>query len=358
MEIQKQLVAAADARPIPAEDFGFGKIFTHHMLTRRYKEPEGWADPQIEPYAPVPLSLSSSVLHYAQEIFEGAKAYRRPDGHINLFRIEENIKRFNRSADRMDMPTMDEEEHMECIVDLISLDNAWVPSKGFASLYIRPALINVTPAIGSMSGGEYLYFLLLSPVDPFFAQGFKPISVFVEDEYVRAVRGGVGWAKTGGNYAASLKATKRAVEKGYRQVLWLDAIERRYVEEMGGMNVCFVYGNQLVTPPLTGSILPGITRDSILKLGADLGYEVAETMLDINEVVKDIEAGKVTEAFACGTAAAITPISQFGYKGRDVVINNHEVGSVTQHLFDQLLGIQYGRIPDRFGWTTKIEAAD
>ena len=357
MQIEVQKVAASEARPIPEDNFGFGKIFTHHMLTRRYSAEAGWEDVKIEPYAPVSMELSSSVFHYAQEIFEGAKAYRRPDGHINLFRIEENIKRFNRSAERMDMPTMDEEEHMECIVNLLSLDNAWVPDADFATLYIRPAMISVTPTIGSLSGGDYLYFLLLSPVDPFFKDGFSPISVFVEDEYVRAVRGGVGWAKTGGNYAASLRATKRAVRKGYRQVLWLDAIERRYVEEMGGMNVCFVYGNQLVTPPLTGTILPGVTRDSILKLAADLGYEVAEQLIDINDLIADIKSGKVTEAFACGTAAAITPISQFGYLGEDVVIRDHEVGAMTKHLFDELLGIQYGRIPDRFGWTTRIETS-
>ena len=354
MNIDVTTIDDAQARSLPEGQFGFGRIFSNHMLTREYTSQGGWADAQIQPYGPIPMALSMSALHYAQEIFEGTKAYRRPDGKINLFRIDQNIKRFNRSAVRMELPQMDEEEHLEAIVKLIELDQDWVPSQPDTSLYIRPTLVCAEESIGMLHANKSLFFILLSPVDPYFATGFAPISVFVEDQYVRAVRGGVGEAKTGGNYAASLHATDRAMKAGYKQVVWLDAIERRYVEEMGGMNIFFVYGNKLVTSPLTGTILPGVTRDSLLILGKDLGYETEERMIDINELMADIKSGACTEAFACGTAAVIAPIGRMGYKGEDVIVNNNEVGSVTQHLYDELTGIQFGRIPDRFGWTLQI----
>jgi branched-chain amino acid aminotransferase len=355
MKINETKIDPAVARSLPEAPFGFGRIFSNHMLTRYYAEPDGWKDAELQPYAPIPMELSMSALHYGQEIFEGTKAYRRPDGHINLFRIDQNIKRFNRSAVRMELPQMDEEEHLDAIVSLMNFDKDWVPSAPNSSLYIRPTLVSSENSIGSLNANEALFFVLLSPVDPYFASGFAPISVYVEDQYVRAVRGGVGDAKTGGNYAASLHATKKAIDAGYKQVVWLDAIERRYVEEMGGMNIFFVYGNKLVTSPLTGTILPGITRDSLLILGKDLGYETEERMIDIHDLMADIKSGKCTEAFACGTAAVIAPIGKMGYQGEDVIINDDKVGSVTRHLYDELTGIQYGRIPDRFGWTLKIE---
>ena len=354
MKINVTTIDSVDARPLPEAPFGFGRIFSNYMVTRAYDESDGWQDIELQPYAPIPMELSMAALHYGQEIFEGTKAYRRPDGHVNLFRIDQNIKRFNRSAVRMELPQMDEEEHLEAIVSLMKLDKDWVPDAPNTSLYIRPTLIASANNIGSMNATEALFFILLSPVDPFFANGFAPISVYVEDQYVRAVRGGVGDAKTGGNYAAALHATKKAKEAGYNQVVWLDALERRYVEEMGGMNIFFVYGDKLVTSPLTGTILPGVTRDSLLILGEDLGYEVEERMIDITELMADIEAGVCTEAFACGTAAVIAPIGQMGYQGRDVIVGGNEVGRVTRHLYDELTGIQYGRIPDRFGWTLKI----
>ncbi|MFK7800052.1 MAG: branched-chain amino acid aminotransferase [Anaerolineae bacterium] len=356
MNINVTKIDPEKARTLPEAPFGFGRTFSNYMLTRSYAEPDGWQDAELQPYAPIPMELSMSALHYGQEIFEGTKAYRRPDGHINLFRIDQNIKRFNRSAVRMELPQMDEEEHLDAIVSLMTFDKDWVPSAPDSTLYIRPTLVSSENSIGSLNANEALFFVLLSPVDPYFSNGFAPISVFVEDQYVRAVRGGVGDAKTGGNYAASLHATKKAIDAGYKQVVWLDAIERRYVEEMGGMNIFFVYGNKLVTSPLTGTILPGITRDSLLILGKDLGYEVEERMIDINELMADIKSGKCTESFACGTAAVIAPIGQFGYKGEDVTVNENKVGTVTRHLYDELTGIQFGRIPDRFGWTLKIES--
>lgn len=355
MKINVTQVDPADVRTLPEAPFGFGRIFSNYMVTRSYREPDGWQDVELRPYAPIPMELSMSVLHYGQEIFEGTKAYRRPDGHINLFRIDQNIKRFNRSAVRMELPQMDEEEQLEAIVSLMKLDKEWVPAAPNTSLYIRPTLVASANEIGSLSASEALFFVLLSPVDPYFSGGFNPISVYVEDQYVRAVRGGVGDAKTGGNYAASLHATKKAKDAGYNQVVWLDALEHRYVEEMGGMNIFFVYGDTLVTSPLTGTILPGVTRDSLLILGKDLGYKVEERMIDIHELIGDIKSGACTEAFACGTAAVIAPIGQMGYQGEDVIVGGNVAGTVTKHLYDELTGIQYGRIPDRFGWTLKIE---
>lgn len=358
MKIEVTPVDPARAKPVQGSDLGFGQVLTNHMFTQRYTPEKGWHEARIEPYAPLVLDPATAVFHYGQEIFEGTKAYRRPDGHINLFRIHDNVKRFNRSAVRMEMPTVDEEDHLEGIVSLIKLDHEWVPSAPDSSLYIRPTLIATDPYLGAMSSRSYLHFIILSPVAPYFAKGFQPVSVYIEDEYVRAVRGGVGEAKTGGNYAASLFVTKKAREAGFVQVLWLDALERRYVEEMGGMNICFVYGDTIVTPQLTGTILPGITRDSVIKLGHALGYQVEETTVDVNKMLADIKAGQVTEAFACGTAAVIGPIGRLAYKDELYVINNNQAGPVTRKIYDELTGIQFGRIPDPFGWTIKIEAGE
>lgn len=356
MEIQITPVKAAEAKEIPTSSgFGFGNVKTNHMFLQTYNPEQGWHDAKIVPYAPLALDPATAVLHYGQEIFEGTKAYRRPDGKINLFRIHDNIRRFNSSAERMGMPSVDEEEHLEAIVQLLNIDHEWVPSIPDSSLYIRPTMIGMTPSLGAMSSSDYLHFVIFTPVEALFSKGFKPVKVFVEDEHVRAVRGGVGAAKTGGNYAASLYVTKRVREKGFAQVLWLDALERRYVEEMGGMNICFVYGDTIKTPQLTGTILPGITRASVIELGRDLGYKVEEAMLDINDLVADAKAGKLTEVFACGTAAVISPIGQLTYKDKDYVVGGGSAGKVTKHIFDELTGIQYGRIPDRFGWTLTID---
>ena len=356
MKIQVMPIDPVTAKPVQKEGLGFGKVLTNRMFTQRYSPERGWHDMRIEPYAPLSLDPASAVFHYAQEIFEGTKAYRRPDGHINLFRIHDNVRRFNRSAVRMDMPTVEEEDHLDGIVSLIGLEHEWVPSTPDASLYIRPTLIATDPDLGALTSNTYLHFIVLSPVAPFFAAGFKPVAVYIEDEYVRAVRGGVGDAKTGGNYAASLYVTKKAKQAGFAQVLWLDALERRYVEEMGGMNICFVYGDTIVTPALTGTILPGITRDSVIRLGRDLGYQVEEGIIEVNQMLADIKAGKVTEVFVCGTAAVIGPVGKFEYKGETYIINDNQVGSVTKHIYNELTDIQFGRIPDRFGWTLKIEA--
>ncbi|MEM7332234.1 MAG: branched-chain amino acid aminotransferase [Chloroflexota bacterium] len=311
MEIAVTPVEAGKEKPVQSEGFGFGSITTNYMFTQKYDEENGWHDAKIEPYAPFQIDPTANVLHYAQEIFEGTKAYRRPDGAVNLFRIHDNIRRFNNSATRMTLPTVDEEEHLEAIVSLLKMDYDWVPAAENTSLYIRPALINIEASLGASVGQSYMHFIIFSPVEAHFAKQFKPISVYIEDEQVRAVRGGVGAAKTGGNYAASQFISRKVKKLGFRQVLWLDAIERCFVEEMGGMNICFVYGDTIKTPALTGTILPGITRASVIELGRDLGYTVEEAQIDVKELVADIENGLCTEAFACGTAAVIGPIGRF-----------------------------------------------
>jgi branched-chain amino acid aminotransferase len=346
----------SELREAPTSDFGFCEIMTNRMFTQHYTAGKGWHDASIGPYGPLELEPATVVFHYAQEIFEGTKAYRRPDGNINLFRPWENMKRFNNSARRMAMPAVDEEEHLAAIVQLISLERDWVPSGDGASLYIRPVMIATEAALGVHASREYLHFVILSPAGSYFSQGFNPVPVYISDNYRRAVRGGTGDAKAGGNYAASLMVGEEAAAKGYSQVLWLDAIEGRYVEEVGAMNICFVYeGKRIATPALTGSILPGITRDSVVTLGRDLGYEVSEEMIDVNEMLADIEAGKITEVFGCGTAAVIAPVGKFGYKDDEFVINDFEVGPVSRHLLQELTDLQYGRIPDRFNWTYMIE---
>ena len=359
MDIKIIPLNEADLRPVPNGDFGFGKTMTNRMFTQRYTPELGWHEEKIGPYGPFMLEPATSVFHYAQEIFEGTKAYHREDGKINLFRPWENMKRFNNSARRMAMPMVDDEDHLSAVVKLISLEHAWVPTAPGAALYIRPAMIATEPFLGVHASSQYLHFIILSPVGSYFPQGFSPVPVYISHTYRRAVKGGTGDAKTGGNYAASLLAGAEAQEKGFSQVLWLDAIEGRYIEEVGAMNICFVYeGNHIVTPRLTGSILPGVTRDSVITLGRELGYEVTEDMIDVNEMLADVESGKISEVFGCGTAAVIAPVGKFGYRDKEYLINNNKVGPVAKQLFQQLTDIQYGRIPDRFNWILTIEAEE
>ncbi|MCP4429068.1 MAG: branched-chain amino acid aminotransferase [Chloroflexi bacterium] len=357
MDIQVLPLDDAKLKSVPQLDFGFGNKFANRMFSQKYSPELGWHDAQIGPHEPLVLDPATAVFHYAQEIFEGLKAYRCPDGNINLFRPWMNMKRFNNSARRMAMAAPDEEEHLAAIVKLIELEHEWVPSVPGAALYIRPTMIATEPALGVHASSQYLHYVIIGPVGSYFKEGFNPIPVYISDEYRRAVRGGVGDAKTGGNYAASLFVGAEAKAKGYSQVLWLDAIQGRYIEEVGAMNIAFVYDGQcIVTPPLTGSILPGVTRDSVITLGSDLGYEVVEEQIDVHEMLEDVESGKITEVFGCGTAAVIAPVGKFGFRDKEYIINNYEVGPVARRLYDELTGIQYGRIPDRFGWTMTVEA--
>ncbi len=332
----------------------FGRMFTDRMLLVEWKAGQGWVDARIEPYAPFVLDPACLVFHYAQEIFEGMKAYKWEDGTVALFRPEMNARRFNRSADRLCMPEVPEELFLKGIKELVKLERDWIPTSPGTSLYIRPAMIAVEPVLGVKPSDHYYFYVILSPVGAYYASGFNPVKIMVEDKFVRAVPGGTGDAKTGGNYASSLKAGLEAKKKGFDQVLWLDGVHKRYIEEVGAMNMLFAYGNRVVTAPLTGSILNGVTRDSVLKLAGTLGFTVEERQIDVNELVADIRAGKVTEAFGSGTAAVITPVGQLSYKDEMYQVGDGGVGPLTQKLYDTLTGIQYGLITDTFGWIRKI----
>lgn len=333
---------------------GFGKIFTDRMFIAEWKVGQGWVDARIEPYAPFSLDPACLVLHYAQEIFEGLKAYKWEDGSIALFRPEMNARRFNLSAERMCMPEVPEELFLKGIAELVKLEADWIPSSAGTSLYIRPTMIAVEPVLGVKPSDHFYFYVILSPVGAYYAGGFNPVKIMVEDRYVRAVAGGTGEAKTGGNYASSLKAGLEAKKKGFDQVLWLDGIERRYIEEVGAMNMFFAYGNSVVTAPLEGSILNGVTRNSVINLAGDLGFTVEERKVDIDTIMADILSGKITEAFGSGTAAVITPVGALCYKEQNISIGSGGVGTLTQKLYDTLTGIQTGHLPDRFGWVKKL----
>lgn len=343
-------------KPVPTE-FAFGSTFSNRMYTRRYDANKGgWQEAEIGPYGPFSLDPATAVFHYGQEIFEGTKAYRRADGNVNLFRPWENAKRFNISAERMCMAQVDPEEHLTAITTLVEMEAEWVPDQDGSSLYIRPFMIATDPALGVHASKTYIHSIICGPVGAYFASGFNPVAVYISDEYIRSSKGGVGSAKTGGNYAASLYVSEQVKALGYSQVLWLDAAERKYVEEVGAMNIAFVYeGKRIVTPKLSDSILHGITRDSVLKMAPDLGYTVEETRIDINEALAAIESGEITEVFGMGTAAVIAPVGKFGYRDKEYIVNNNESGPVATHLFKSLTDIQYGRVPDPYGWTHTIE---
>jgi branched-chain amino acid aminotransferase len=356
VEISVLPLGEGELRTLPDNNLGFGRIMTNRMYSASYTPEKGWHDAAIGPYRPLMLEPATAVFHYAQEIFEGTKAYRRPDGNVNLFRTWENMRRFNESAMRMAMPLVDEEDHLAAVIQLITLEHEWVPGRPGTALYIRPMMLGVDAALGVHASRDYVHVIILSPVGNYFPEGFNPIPVYISHNYRRAVRGGTGAAKTGGNYAASLIAGEEARKRGYSQVLWLDAIDGHTIEEVGSMNICFVYGgNHIITPPLTGSILQGVTRDSVITLGRDLGYKVSEEPVDVHQMLKDVESGKITEVFGCGTAAVIAPVGRFGYMGRDYLINANECGPISRRLYKELTDIQYGRAPDRFNWTYTIE---
>jgi branched-chain amino acid aminotransferase len=343
------------ARIADQSQLGFGKYFTDRMLMVEWKAGQGWCDARIEPYAPFTLDPACLVFHYAQEIFEGLKAYKWADGRIALFRPEMNARRFNQSGDRICLPSIPEELFLKGIEQLVSLERDWIPTAAGTSLYIRPTMIAVEPVLGVKPSDHCYFYVILSPVGAYYSAGFNPINIMVEDHYVRAVPGGTGEAKTGGNYANSLKAGLEAKKKGYDQVLWLDGRERRYIEEVGAMNMFFAYGTHIVTAPLSGSILSGVTRDSVLKLAPTLGYTVEERQIDVHELMADISSGKITEAFGSGTAAVITPVGKLCYRDEVLQLTDGKVGEVTQRLYDTLTGIQTGKLQDEFGWVRFVD---
>ncbi|NBM19382.1 branched-chain amino acid aminotransferase [Streptomyces sp. GC420] len=333
---------------------GFGRHFTDHMVTIKWTEGRGWHDAELVPYAPLSIDPANMTLHYAQTIFEGLKAYRRPDGTVATFRPFANAERFNASARRMAMPELPAELFVEACDALVKQDKAWVPGGGEETLYLRPFMFATEVGLGVRPSNSYLFIVIASPSAPFFAGGVKPVTVWLSEEYVRAVKGGTGAAKTGGNYAASLAAQAEAAGHGCHQVVWLDAVEHRWVEEMGGMNLYFVYGDRIVTPELTGSLLPGITRDSLLTLARDLGYSAEERRISTEDWERDTADGTLTEVFACGTAAVITPVGAVKSRRADWTQGDGQPGEVTMKLRKALLDVQTGLAPDTYGWMHEL----
>ncbi|MBO5889642.1 MAG: branched-chain amino acid aminotransferase [Clostridia bacterium] len=334
---------------------GFGKVFTDHMFIMDYSADKGWHDARIVPFGRLAIHPASTVLHYGSEIFEGLKAYRRKDGEVQLFRPLENIRRMNRSANRMCLPEIPEDMALEALTTFIELEKDWVPSANGTSLYIRPFMFGNDETLGVHAVKNATFIIITSPVGSYYKEGINPVKIMIESEDVRAVRGGTGEAKCGGNYAASNRAGERAEKLGYSQVLWLDGVHRKYIEEVGAMNVMFKINGEIVTPMLAGSILPGITRKSIIELLKSEGYKVSERLISVDELEKALEEGTLEEAWGCGTAAVVSPIGELCYKDKKFVINGGKIGETTQHLYDTLTGIQWGKIEDKFGWTMLLK---
>ncbi len=334
---------------------GFGKYFSDHMFVMQYSKDKGWHDAKIMPFGNIPLHPASTVLHYGSEIFEGLKAYRRADGKVQLFRPMENIRRMNRSAERMCLPQIPEEDAMQILETFVSVEQEWTPSASGTSLYLRPFMFGNDETLGVHAVHNAVFMIIASPVGSYYKEGINPVKIMIESDDVRAVRGGTGEAKCGGNYAASNRAGQRAEEKGYSQVLWLDGVERKYIEEVGAMNVMFKIDGEIVTPKLTGSILPGITRKSCIEVLKKEGFTVSERLLSVDELIDALENGKLEEAWGCGTAAVVSPIGELNYQNKKYTINNGEIGAVTQSLYDTLTGIQWGTKEDTFGWTYEIK---
>ena len=344
----------AAERDAKVAEGGFGKYYTDHMVICDWDEQSGWAIPELIPYGPITLDPATAVFHYGQEIFEGMKAYRQPDGSVALFRPEENAKRFNRSAKRLALPELPVETFIETVEALVKQDIGWVPNKVGESLYIRPFMIATEVGLGVRPTNKARYLLIATPAGAYFNPS-KAVTVWISTEYVRAAPGGTGEAKCGGNYAASLVAQKAAAAEGCDQVVWLDAVERKWVEEMGGMNLYFVKGNKVITPKLTGTLLPGITRDSILSVARDLGYKTEEVMLSVDDWKDGIASGEITETFACGTAAVVSPIGAAKSKWGTWVTGDGNPGPITMKIRETLLGIQHGQIADKYGWVRVVK---
>lgn len=334
---------------------GFGRIFTDHMFQMYWDRDQGWHDAEIIPFGNLSIHPSSTVLHYGAEIFEGLKAYRAADGSVRLFRPNENVKRMNNSAERMCLPQLDPDFALKALDTLVSLEQDWVPHGEGTSLYIRPFMFGDDEHLGVHSVSRARFYIICAPSGSYYAGGLDPVKIMIESDDVRAVRGGTGFAKCGGNYAASTRAGERAEEKGYDQVLWLDGVEQKYIEEVGAMNIMFKIDGRIVTPALNGSILPGITRKSIIELLASQGVKVDERRISAEELVAAAENGKLEEAWGCGTAAVVSPVGTLGYKGKDYTISGGKIGPVTQKLYDTLTGIQWGKTADPFGWIYNIK---
>ena len=354
MEIKITKTTVSRQRPDP-NNIPFGTYFSDHMFLMNYDKGVGWHDARIVPYGPLTLEPSAMVLHYAQEVFEGMKAYRTADGHIQLFRPLENIRRMARSCEKLCVPQIPEEDYLQAIKALVEVDADWVPSAPDTSLYIRPYVIATDPKLGVHASYTYIFGIITCPVGSYYPEGINPVRIAIESREVRAVRGGTGFAKCGGNYAASLHASELAEKQGFSQVLWLDGVEQKYIEEVGSMNVMFKLNGEIVTPSLeSGSVLPGVTRKSCIHLLREWGYEVQERNISIDELIEAAGSGALEEAWGSGTAAVVSPIGEIFYQGRDYTINGGKIGPVTQKLYDTLTGIQWGKTPDPYGWIEPV----
>lgn len=353
IRVTRSTTVGQKVRPKDSE-LGFGKYTTDHMFLMDYSRQKEWHNARIEPYGDLRLDPTAMVLHYNQEVFEGLKAYHLEDGGFGLFRPEKNIERLNGSARRMVMPELDPDLFLQGMKELILLDREWIPKSEGTSLYIRPTMIATEPGLGIRPAEEYLFYIVLGPVGAYYPEGFSPTRIYVSDGYVRAARGGVGEAKTSGNYGATLYVSQQATKQGYTQVLWLDAKESKYVEEVGTSNIFFFINDELVTPPLRGTILPGVTRDSVLQLANHWGLKVSERLIAIEEVVEGCNSGSLKEMFATGTAAVISPVGVLGYKSEDFQVADGDTGELSQRLYDEITSIQYGRREDPFGWRLRI----
>lgn len=351
MEIKITKTTNPKKKPAKGQKLGFGKVFTDHMFVMDYTEGKGWHDARIVPYGEISLEPSCMVFHYGQEMFEGLKAYKGADGKARLFRPDMNAKRANASNERLCIPTIPEEDFVEAIKAIVKVDEDWIPEEDGTSLYIRPFIIATDAFLGVAPSKTYMFIIILAPSGAYYENGLAPVGIWIEDDYVRAVRGGMGFAKTGGNYACSLVAQVKAHDDGYSQVLWLDGVERKYIEEVGAMNIFFKINGKIVTPMLNGSILPGITRNSVIQLCKNLGYEVEERKLSVDELIEAANSGALEEVFGTGTAAVISPVGKLRYKDDVFMINNNEIGELSQKLYDTLTGIQWGKCEDEFNWS-------
>lgn len=349
LDIKITKTTSPKEKPTDESKLGFGKIFTDHMFLMDYDN-GAWHDARIVPFGPIPIHPASTVLHYGVEIFEGMKAYRNEDGKVRMFRPFENAKRMNNSAERLCLPEIPEEDFVQALDTLVELDKDWIPHSKDTSLYIRPFTYGNDEHLGVHAVKSATFCIILSPVGAYYAEGLNPVKIAIESTDVRAVRGGTGYAKCGGNYAASLRAGEKAAQKGYTQVLWLDGVEQKYIEEVGSMNVMFMIGDEIVTPKLTGSVLPGITRKSCVELLRDKGYKVSERLLSVDELIEAAENGTLKEGWGTGTAAVVSPIGWLSHNGKEYTLCNGQIGEVTQMLYDTLTGIQWGKLPDTKDW--------
>ena len=353
--IRIERTTAPKEKPGQDNPLVFGTIFTDHMFVMDYDEENGWHDPRVIPYQPLVLEPSCMVFHYGQEMFEGLKAYKADDGRILLFRPDKNIERANRSNRRLCIPEIPEDIFLEALKTVIKVDADWIPTRPGTALYIRPFVIATDPFLGVRPSHTYKFIIILSPVGAYYESGLDPVKIWIEDEYVRAVKGGIGEAKTGGNYVASLASQVKAHDEGYAQVLWLDGVHRKYIEEVGAMNIFFKINGTVVTPALNGSILPGVTRDSAIQLCKMWGIPVEERQISVDEVIKTAESGEMEECFGTGTAAVVSPVGELRFENEKMPISNNHIGELTQRIYDTITGIQLGRIEGPEGWSVEVK---